>query len=101
MTLKYVSVNQAIRERVSDHPDHPILLVPDRQLNFSFYTFRQLDDSATLMAHHFDQLNLVPKRRTGDIESKLVVGLFMQSSYDYVIIELALIRLGYTVLLIS
>jgi acyl-CoA synthetase (AMP-forming)/AMP-acid ligase II len=101
MPKDFESINQAIVERVSASPDDPLLIVPDRQLVLHTFTYRALDNAATLIAHHLNKPDLVPVRQNGDVDSKLVVGLFMQSNFDYIILELALVRLGYCVLLIS
>lgn len=100
-TYKYESINQALADRVSATPDQPILVVPDRQLTLHTFTYRQIDNAVTLLAHHLNKPDIIPIRRSGDIDSNLVVGLYMQSGFDYAIIEFALIRLGYCVLLIS
>jgi acyl-CoA synthetase (AMP-forming)/AMP-acid ligase II len=101
MSRKYESINEAIIDRVSATPDRPVLLVPDRQLTLHTFSYQALDNAATLLAHYLNKHDLVPVRRNGDVESKLVVGLYMQSCFDYIAIELALVRLGYCVLLIS
>ncbi|KAG8964763.1 hypothetical protein FRC03_001374 [Tulasnella sp. 419] len=101
MEETFYSVNHLLALRTAQHPDYPVLGVPDKDLKYTMYTYKELNTAANLLAHHFVDSGLIPPRANGDTTSKLCIGLFAHSGYDYVVIEWALSRMGYSVLFIS
>ncbi|ORY46225.1 hypothetical protein BCR35DRAFT_356262 [Leucosporidium creatinivorum] len=93
------SVTELLQSRAATHPDTFILGIPDKSLRITNYTFGQLEAATNCAANHY--ASVIPPRRSGDVESKLTVALLASSGYDFLITELALSRLGYSVLFIS
>ncbi|KAF8587429.1 L-aminoadipate-semialdehyde dehydrogenase [Ramaria rubella] len=97
----YHSVNHLVHEQVKNHPDDVILGIPDKELKYTKYTYKELDVAASILAKHYVDSGLLVGRTKGDSSSTLVVGFLSQTNFDYVVNELALSRLGYCILLIS
>ncbi|KAH7912004.1 L-aminoadipate-semialdehyde dehydrogenase [Hygrophoropsis aurantiaca] len=95
------SVNQLIAERTRDYPDLEILGIPDKNFNYTKYTFADLDEAASLLAHHLTDNDILPARAKGDSTTRMTVGLLGISNIDYVVTEMALYRMGYCVLFLS
>ncbi|KAH7929842.1 putative aminoadipate reductase [Leucogyrophana mollusca] len=95
------SVNQLIAERTREYPDLEILGIPDKNFNYTKYTFTELDVAASLLAHHLVDSALLPPRAKGDATTEMTCGLLGISNIDYVVTEMALYRMGYCVLFLS
>ncbi|KAG8995366.1 hypothetical protein FRB94_009200 [Tulasnella sp. JGI-2019a] len=93
------SINQLLYSRADHYADEFALGVPDKNLRFTRYTFRQINIAATLLAKYYAAQ--IPVRAIGDVKTKLTIGLLAPSGFDYMITEHALLRMGYCVMLIS
>ncbi|KAI5478357.1 hypothetical protein MNV49_005208 [Pseudohyphozyma bogoriensis] len=95
----YLSLTQLLVERAHEFKDSFILGVPDKNLKITSYTYGQIELAVNLLATHY--ATVLTPRAKGDAATKLTVALLAPSGYDYVITELALSRIGYTVLFVS
>lgn len=95
MRTDFFSIPELLEWRASELPvDFEIVGVPDRHFNLQKYTYTQLDHASTRLAHHYTNSGSLKPRARGDADSKLVVALMAPSSYEYVVTELALVKMG-------
>ncbi|GAA5849618.1 hypothetical protein JCM9279_007290 [Rhodotorula babjevae] len=94
----FKSVNELLPSRSKQYPDVPILGVPGKDGLIRSYTYRELETATNLLAHHL--ATVIPPRAKGDTSS-LTCALLAPSGYDYAVHEMALVRVGYAVLLVS
>jgi acyl-CoA synthetase (AMP-forming)/AMP-acid ligase II len=91
----FFSIPELLESRAQELPESfEIVGVPDRHFNLQRYTYKQLDDASTRLAHHYTNSGLITPRRSGDATSQLVVALMAPSSFEYVVTELALVKMG-------
>ncbi|TNY17771.1 L-aminoadipate-semialdehyde dehydrogenase [Rhodotorula diobovata] len=95
----FASVNEVLPARAASHPDVPILGVPGKDGVVRTYTYSELERATNLLAYHL--ASVVPPRAKGDATTKMTCALLAPSGYDYAINEMALVRIGYAVLLVS
>ncbi|CDZ97355.1 Non-ribosomal peptide synthetase/alpha-aminoadipate reductase and related enzymes [Phaffia rhodozyma] len=96
----FISLNQVIRSRSETHPDKPLFKLANKSLDSVVpYTIKQLETASTLLA--LELSTQITTRRKGDTQSKLVAAVVMPSGVDFFIFELALLKMGYAVLLLS
>ncbi|KAJ9111498.1 hypothetical protein QFC22_006525 [Naganishia vaughanmartiniae] len=96
----FSSITQMVEVRAQETPDFPIIAVPDRNFQFHRYTYRDIDDGANRLAHHYTSLGVKP-RSQGDATSSIVTAMLAPSSIDYAINELAFAKMGHTTLFLS
>ena len=94
------SVNKLLQRRVEKHPDHIIVTVPDREFKYSKYTFSQLDQAVSKLTAHLVVTRPWVSQLPAEKESR-AVGFLSKSGFHFAVHELALIRLGWTVLFLS
>jgi acyl-CoA synthetase (AMP-forming)/AMP-acid ligase II len=89
----FSSITEMVEVRARETPDFPIIAVPDRNFQFHRYTYRDIDNGANRLAHHYTSLGVKPRSR-GDAESSIVTAMLAPSSIDYAINELAFAKMG-------
>ncbi|KAH7395612.1 male sterility protein [Cadophora sp. MPI-SDFR-AT-0126] len=92
------TIDELIRNRSENTPEEYILSYPSTGIDYSDYTFRQLDVFASRLARSY--ASLIPQR-TCSSDPEVVVGLLGPSNLEYFISILALTKLGHTVLFLS
>jgi acyl-CoA synthetase (AMP-forming)/AMP-acid ligase II len=93
MRTSFSSVTEMIEARAAEFPDYEIVGVPNKSFVYDRYTYLQLDETSTRLAHYYTNAGF--KSRThGDTTSQLVVALLAPSGFDYVVNELALVKMG-------
>lgn len=97
ITVPFQSINALVRSRAESHPDRLVFAAANKQLELSRWTFAAVDAAATLLAEFYasPRGGSLPVRAKGDTTSALTVGLLAPSGFEYIIHELALVRMGY------
>jgi hypothetical protein len=93
MRTLFSSVTEMVEARAQEFPDYEIVGVPDKSFHFSRYTYRHLDETSTRLAHYYTDAGFKP-RTCGDTTTQLVVALLAPSGFDYIVNELALVKMG-------
>lgn len=93
-----LTVDHLLRLRASQIPDTPVLAYSHNGRDYPQYTAPQLNAFAYRAGKHYK--NSITQRSSSETPEK-VVALLGVSNFDYVISELALAKLGMTVLLLS
>ncbi|OGM48883.1 NRPS-like enzyme [Aspergillus bombycis] len=78
--------------------DEPIVAYPSQEIDYVYYTPRQIYDFVEAAAVHYAAR--IPQRRSSE-DPVQVVGLLGPSDFEYLITLMAISRLGHTVLLLS
>ncbi|KAK7530054.1 putative NRPS-like enzyme [Phyllosticta citricarpa] len=92
------TVDELIRARAKSDPDFPVIAYPWKGTTYTYYTYRQLDVYAHRIAKKYAEI--LPPRRTAS-EEPTVVAVLGLSTFDYLVMMLALTKLGHTCLLMS
>ncbi|KEF59131.1 uncharacterized protein A1O9_03975 [Exophiala aquamarina CBS 119918] len=92
------TITELISIRARDLPDEPIFGYPSTGLDYTEYTFPELEALSIRAARKYASLLPV---RTDSSEDARVIGLLGPSTLDYFVTLLALSRLGFTVLFLS
>jgi len=92
------TITELISFRARDLPDEPIFGYPSTGLEYTEYTFPELEALSIRAARKYAHLLPV---RTSSREDARVIGLLGPSTLDYFVTLLALSRLGFTVLFLS
>lgn len=92
------TITELISIRAQSHPNEPIFGYPSQELEYTEYTFSDLEALATRAAQKYAELLPI---RTSSSQDARVVGLLGPSTMDYFVALLALSRLGFTVLFLS
>lgn len=95
-TARTISELISIRAQVA--ADHPILGYPSQDVDYSVYTYGQVDRFTDAAACHL--ATRLPLRKKSS-DSEAVVAILGPSTLDYFVTVLALSRLGFTVLFLS
>ncbi|KAL8287059.1 hypothetical protein RQP46_004065 [Phenoliferia psychrophenolica] len=95
--MSFLSLNHLLADRAKNEANTFIIGSPDRNLIMHEHTYGELDLSANLLALHYSQV--LPVRAPGDKDSKLTVALLAPSNHDYIVNEVALLRMGLATLL--
>ncbi len=93
MRTLFSSVTEMIEARAEEFPDYEIVGVPDKAFVFNRYTYLQLDETSTRLAHYYTKAGFRP-RAHGDTTGQQVVALLAPSGFDYIVNELALLKMG-------
>ncbi|KUL86230.1 hypothetical protein ZTR_08387 [Talaromyces verruculosus] len=93
------TIDELIKLRASEpEADEPIIAYPNNDIDYIYYTPRQLNDLVEQVAVHYSKF--IPQRISSS-DPVQVVGLLGPSDLDYLITLLAVTRLGHTVLFLS
>ncbi|EJU02829.1 L-aminoadipate-semialdehyde dehydrogenase [Dacryopinax primogenitus] len=95
------SINHLLELRTQQHPDLEILAVPNKDLSYSKYTYRDISAAASLLANYYKDNGILAPRAPNDTDTRLMVALLGHSGWSFAIQELALVKMGYCVLFIS
>lgn len=92
------TIDALLRSRATTHPNLPIVSYPSAGLDYTDYTFQQLDVFAYRVANHLE--GSIPTR-TSSSQKRTVVALLGPSNLEYLVTMLALMKAGHTVLFLS
>ncbi|KZT51231.1 putative aminoadipate reductase [Calocera cornea HHB12733] len=90
------SINHLLDLRTGQYPDLEILAVPNKDLSYDKYTYRDLQSAAAILANYYNDNGILLPRAPGDTKSRMTVALLSHSGWSYAIQELALIKMGYS-----
>ncbi|KAL2870950.1 putative NRPS-like enzyme [Aspergillus lucknowensis] len=93
-----LTVDQLVRHRASLGPSQPVVFYPRTGIQYSEFPLHQLDVFAFRVAN---LLAKVVPTRTSSSETPTVVALLGPSDLDYLVLMLALTKLGHSCLLLS
>lgn len=94
MRVHFSSITSLISTRATEFPNHPIISVPNKDFQYTSYTYKDINDGGNRLAAHYVAEEGIKPRGKGDRETKLVTTLLAPSGIDYAIHEIALAKMG-------
>ncbi|KAJ3966024.1 L-aminoadipate-semialdehyde dehydrogenase [Lentinula raphanica] len=105
VVFKARSTTELLNVRAREQPNEPAIYTgipePDGSLKLRSLTYTDVLRAVDRLAWYYSSLDIAPKAAPGDVPPTRTIAVFVTSSFDETLLELALAKMGLTALLLS